>query len=56
MCTNNVGVARRIDAERVSKELADLIETLHKEVKGEEVHLPVPKVKKVVEELTKIIK
>lgn len=56
MCSNNVGVARRLDAKRVSKELADLIKALDEEVKGEEVHVSVPKVKRVVEELTKIIK
>jgi hypothetical protein len=56
MCDNNVGVAKRIDVEHISKELTDLIKTLDKEVKGEEVRLPVPKVKKIAEDLTKIIK
>jgi hypothetical protein len=56
MCDNNVGVAKRIDVQHISQELADLIKTLDREVKGEEVHLPVPKVKQITEKLTKIIK
>jgi hypothetical protein len=56
MCSNNVGVARRIDVENISKELTDLIKTLDKEVKGEEVNLPVAKVKKIAKDLERIIK
>jgi hypothetical protein len=56
MCSNHVGVARRIDVENISKELTDLIKTLDKEVKGEEVNLPVAKVKKIAKDLERIIK
>jgi hypothetical protein len=56
MCTNNVGVARRIDVEHISKEIADLIKSLDKEVKGEEVQLPVDKVKKIARDIEKLVK
>ena len=56
MCTNNVGVARRIDVEHISKEIADLIKSLDKEVKGDEVHLPVDKVKQIAKDIEKLVK
>jgi hypothetical protein len=56
MCTNNVGVVRRMDVENISRELTDLIKTLDKEVKGEEVSLPVAKVKNIAKKLERIVK
>jgi hypothetical protein len=56
MCDQNVGVAKKIDVERVSKDIAELIKALDKEVKGDEVHVPVKKVKDVSEKLARIIK
>lgn len=55
MCDNNVGVAKRIEVERVSKEISDLVKALEKEIKGDEVNIPVQKVKHVKERLGKII-
>jgi len=56
MCDNNVGVARRIDVEHISEEIAALIKTLDKEVKGDEVRLPVAKVKKIAKDIEGLLK
>jgi hypothetical protein len=52
MCDSNVGVAKRIDVERISKEVADLVKHLDKEVK---VEIKVSDVRKIQEKLKKII-
>jgi len=54
MCSNNVGVARRIEVEKVSKEIAELVKTLEAEVHGEEVNIPVKQAKKVAKSLEKL--
>ena len=56
MCDNNVGVAKRLDLEHISKEMADLIEKLDKDVKSGEVNVPVQDVKKITEKLEGLIK
>ena len=55
MCDSNVGVARRIEVEQVSKEISDLVKELEKEIHGDDVHIPVQKVKHVTNRLNKII-
>ena len=55
MCDNNVGVAKRIEIEKISKDLAELVKALDKEVHGEDVKVPVAHVKKVTQGLDKII-
>jgi len=34
MCDNNVGVAKRLDLESISKDIADLVKKLEKKVEG----------------------
>lgn len=53
MCDNNVGVAKRIDIERVSTELADFVKKLEKQV---EVNIKVGEIKKFQTKLEDIIK
>lgn len=55
MCDQNIGVAKRIEVEAISKETSELIKVLDREVKGHEVHVPVQHVKRVTEGLEKII-
>jgi len=56
MCTNNVGVVKRLEVEQISKEIADLVKALEEEmIHGEDVDIPVQKVKHVRERLGKII-
>ena len=55
MCDSNVGVARRIEVESVSKEIAELMKELDKDVGGEHVDVPVKKLRRVTERLTKIL-
>jgi hypothetical protein len=56
MCDNNVGVTKRIEVERISKEISDLVKDLEKEIHGQEdVNIPVQKVKHVAHRLGKII-
>ena len=57
MCTNNVGVAKRIEVEKISKEISDLVKELETEAhrKEDDVNISVQKVKHVVHRLTKII-
>lgn len=52
MCDSNVGVARRIDVEAISKELADLVKQLDKEV---EVEIEVKDIRKIEGKLKKLI-
>ncbi len=52
MCDNNVGVAKRIDVETISKEIADLVKELDKEAK---VKIPVQDIKKIQKKLEKLI-
>ena len=54
MCDDKVGVAKRIDVERISKEVAELVKALDKEV-GENVDVPVPHVRRVTKGLESII-
>jgi hypothetical protein len=55
MCDNNVGVAKRIEVEKISKEIADLVKALEEEIHEDDVDIPVQKVKHVRERLGKII-
>jgi hypothetical protein len=50
MCTNNVGVAKRLDLEKISKQVADLVKELDDEVK-----VDVSEVKKIQQELERVI-
>ena len=52
MCDQNVGVAKRIDVEAISKEIADLVKELDKEAK---VKIPVHEVKKIQKKLEKLV-
>jgi hypothetical protein len=51
MCDNNVGVAKRIDLENISKDVAKLVKEL-----DDEVPVQVRDIKKIQEKLEKIIK
>jgi hypothetical protein len=53
MCTGNVGVARRIDLESISEDIAKLVKELDDEVEGE---VEVNELKKIDTKLQKIIK
>jgi hypothetical protein len=53
MCDENVGVAKRLDLESISKDIAKLVKQLDKEVEGE---IQVREVKKIEAKLHKIIK
>jgi hypothetical protein len=53
MCDSNVGVAKRIDLENISKDIAELVKQLDKEVEGD---IQVRDVKKIEEKLKKIVK
>jgi hypothetical protein len=53
MCDNNVGVAKRIDLESISKDVADLVKQLDEEVEGD---VEVRDLKKIEAKLQKIIK
>ncbi len=53
MCTGNVGVARRIDLESISEDIAKLVKELDNEVEGE---VKVHELKKIDHKLQKIIK
>ena len=56
MCDSNVGVAKRMDLEKVSKEMADLIKDLDKGAKSEDVEVPVHVVKRITKRLEDILK
>ena len=51
MCTQDVGVVKRIELEKISKEVADLFTQLDEEVK-----INVPAVKKIQKDLEEVIK
>lgn len=53
MCDNNVGVAKRLDLESISKDIADLVKKLDKEVQG---NVEVRDLKKIESKVQKIIK
>jgi hypothetical protein len=55
MCDNNVGVAKRIEVDHISKEISDLVKALETEIHGEDVNIPVQKVKDIADKLSKII-
>jgi hypothetical protein len=55
MCTGNVGVARRIDLESISEDIARLVKELDNEVKGE-VKVKVNELKNIDTKLQKIIR
>lgn len=52
MCDSNVGVAKRIDVESISEDIADLIKQLDKDV---EVEINVKNIKEIQEKLKKLI-
>lgn len=53
MCDNNVGVAKRLDLESISKDIAALVKQLDKEVEG---NVHTHELKKIEEKVQKIIK
>ncbi len=53
MCTGNVGVARRIDLESISEDIARLVKELDNEVEGE---VKVHELKNIGAKLDKIVK
>jgi hypothetical protein len=52
MCSNNVGVAKRLDLESISEDIAKLVKELDKEVEGE---VQVSDLKKIEAKVHKII-
>jgi hypothetical protein len=50
MCDSNVGVAKRMDLEKISKEVADLVKVLDDEVKVE-----VRDIKRIQKQLESVI-
>jgi hypothetical protein len=52
MCDNNVGVAKRLDLESISKDIAELVKELDNEVEGK---IEVRKVKKIETKLQKLV-
>ena len=54
MCTGNVGVARRIDLESISEDIAKLVKELDNEVEGE-VKVKVHELKQIDTKIQKII-
>jgi hypothetical protein len=52
MCDNNVGVARRIDLESISQDIAKLVKELDQEVEGK---VQVSELKKIETKVHKII-
>jgi hypothetical protein len=52
MCSNNVGVAKRLDLESISEDIAKLVKELDKEVEGE---VQVSELKKIEAKVHKII-
>jgi hypothetical protein len=51
MCSNNVGVAKRLDLESISEDIAKLVKQLDQEVEGE---VDVRDLKKIEAKLQKI--
>jgi hypothetical protein len=52
-CDNNVGVAKRLDLENISKDIAELVKELDKKVEGP---VQVHKLKTIEAKVQKIIK
>jgi hypothetical protein len=52
MCDSNVGVARRLDLESISEDIAELVKQLDKKAEGE---ISVDEIKKIREKLHKIV-
>ena len=53
MCKNNVGVAKRIDLESISTDIADLVKQLDNEVEGD---VQVHDLKKIEAKIQKLMK
>jgi hypothetical protein len=53
MCDNNVGVAKRLDLESISKDIAELVKKIGNEVEGP---VQVQDLKKVESKVQKILK
>jgi hypothetical protein len=53
MCDNNVGVAKRLDLENISKDIAELVKQLDKRVEGQ---VKVHDLKTIEGKVQKIIK
>jgi hypothetical protein len=53
MCDNNVGVAKRLDLENISKDIAELVKQLDKKVEGP---VQVRELKNIEAKVQKIIK
>jgi hypothetical protein len=53
MCDNNVGVAKRLDLENISKDIAELVKQLDKKVEGP---VQVHALKNIEAKVQKIIK
>ena len=56
MCDETAGVVKKIEAQRVFKEISDLLRDIEKETRGEEVTVPVPKIKTTKEKLDALIR
>jgi hypothetical protein len=52
MCDNNVGVAKRLDLESISQDIAKLVKELDKEIEGK---VQVSELKKIEAKVHKII-
>lgn len=52
MCDQNVGVAKRLDLESISEDIADLVKQLDKKVEGE---ISVDEIKRIEKKLRKIV-
>ncbi|WP_441279867.1 hypothetical protein [Bradyrhizobium sp. 63_E2_N1_3] len=52
MCDSNVGVAKRLDLESISEDIADLVKQLDKKVEGE---ISVDELKKIEKKLHDIV-
>lgn len=50
MCDSNVGVARRIDLEKISKEIADLVKNI-----DEEVNVSVDDIRRIAKNLEMLV-
>jgi hypothetical protein len=52
MCDQNVGVARRLDLESISEDIAELVKQLDKKAEGE---ISVDEIKKIERKLHRIV-
>ena len=53
MCSNNVGVVKRLDLESISEDVAKLVKQLEKEIEGD---VQVSELKRIEAKVQKIIK